>query len=440
MNKLLLIIIAVSVCFSQTTPDLTSKQRYLNGFVDGSRPYRGINVKPVWEIGYYGQGIQVADIQYDWDLDHEDLQDKNIQVHYDNIDAGQQQHGTNAIGIIGADKNDFGMTGIAYGCELSVWDIYDEMAQLASWGRSIRGAADALSEGDIIQLEVSLATSSSSPPLPAEINPALHEAIKYAVNKGIIVLQASGNGATNLDYSGDMPSDDNGSIMVGNGSLMQERIVTNNYISGGNYGKRVNLQAWGDTVVATLGTWSWTGVTPISGFHGETFGNNDQRAYCYQFSGTSSALPIVTGVVAVVQSFAKDSLGYTLTSQEMRDLLIRSGHPQDSSSVSGHIGPIPDAFRAIKYLTGDTLGTDITNKNINSNNNFVTLKENILYLNPNLKNREIKIININGQTVKSISLEKEAKINLKSLKLSKGFYIINYTEGIRNRSVKWHNR
>ena len=177
----------------------------------------------------------------------------------------------------------------------------------------------------------------------------------------MIVLQAAGNGDSDLDRAGEMPYDDNGSIMVGNGNINQVRMKTSpsNAVAGSNYGNRVDVQAWGDTVVATLGTWSnWNGVTPISGFHGETFGGSDQTAYCYQFSGTSSALPIVSGVCAVIQQFAKDSLGYTLTSEEMRDLLVETGHPQDLSSVSGKIGPIPDALAAIKKLTDDTSKKD----------------------------------------------------------------------------------
>lgn len=439
MKKLILVLGLVSICFSQTTPDLTDKQRYLNGEVNGSVPYRGINVKPVWELGYHGQDIHVADIQYDWDLDHEDLIDKNIQTYYDNVDAGQQQHGTNAIGIIGAVKNSFGMTGIAYSCEMSVWDIYDEMLGQANWGRSIKAAADQLNPGDIIQLEVSLATP-TSPPLPAEINPLLHSAIKYAVSKGIIVLQAAGNGNTNLNTVNDMPYDDNGSIMVGNGSLTQVRMKTNSYISGSNYGDRVDVQAWGDTVVATLGTYNYSGVTPIEGFHGVTFGNSDQRAYTYQFSGTSSALPIVTGVVAVIQSFAKDSLGYTLTSQEMRDLLIKSGHPQDSSSVSGHIGPIPDAEKAIKILTGDTLGVNISNAFITHNHKPIKINNNTLFAFNNDKNLKFDIIDFTGKKINSISLNGTEKFNLKTLNLAKGFYLINLRNSGSKKSIKWFYR
>lgn len=436
MKKFLLILFATSIVFSQSTPDLTEKQRYLNGKVEGSTPYRGINIKPIWELGYHGQDIHVADVQYDWDLDHEDLIDKNIEAYHDNVNAQQQQHGTNAIGIIGAVNNGFGMTGIAYSCEMSVWDIYDEMLGDATWGRSIRDAADLLNPGDIIQLEVSLATP-SSPPLPAEINPLLHNAIKYAVSKGIIVLQAAGNGNTNLNNVNEMPYDDNGSIMVGNGSLTQVRMKTNSYISGSNYGDRVDVQAWGDTVVATLGTYNYSGVTPIEGFHGVTFGNSDHRAYTYQFSGTSSALPIVTGVVAVIQSFAKDSLGYTLTSQEMRDLLIRSGHPQDSSVVSGHIGPIPDAERAIKILTGDTLNVNISKTFITYNNNPIRINNNEIVASKNDKNIKFDIIDFKGQKIQTVNLNGNERFDLETLKLAKGFYFVSLKNSKIKKSLKW---
>ena len=72
------------------------------------------------------------------------------------------------------------------------------------------------------------------------------------------------------------------------------------------------------------------------------------RDYTNEFSGTSSASPIVAGAAVLLQSHAKRE-GRTLTPREVRELLQRTGSPQ-AGNTGEQIGPRPDLRRALEAL------------------------------------------------------------------------------------------
>ena len=86
-----------------------------------------------------------------------------------------------------------------------------------------------------------------------------------------------------------------------------------------NYGKILNVQAWG-WHVTTLG-------------YGDAQGGASENTwYTLRFSGTSSASPIVTGSVACLQGRAKSKNGGPLTPAKVRNILMASGTPQESGT------------------------------------------------------------------------------------------------------------
>jgi hypothetical protein len=159
------------------------------------------------------------------------------------------------------------------------------------------------------------------------------DAIKSATARGIIVVEAAGNGSMDLDssiYGGAFNRlvRDSGAIIVGAGS------------SGGrvplcftNFGSRVDLQGWGENV-ATLGR----GDIRING-------TDDRQWYSTSFSGTSSASPIVVGAAASIQGLRKNRGLGAFTSTAMRDFLRQTGVPQASNPKQ--IGPLPNLRAAI---------------------------------------------------------------------------------------------
>jgi hypothetical protein len=82
-------------------------------------------------------------------------------------------------------------------------------------------------------------------------------------------------------------------------------------------------------------------------------GANEKTWYTHRFSGTSSASPIVTGAVAVLQGIAKAKHGAPLTPAQVRTILMQSGTPQQPGPgvpLAQRIGPLPNLEAAVKLV------------------------------------------------------------------------------------------
>jgi subtilisin family serine protease len=166
---------------------------------------------------------------------------------------------------------------------------------------------------------------------------ANYDAIASATANGRIVVEAGGNGATNLDdsvYGGvfNRMVRDSGAILVGAGESYQRSPTCFT-----NFGSRIDMHGWGWNVV-TLG-------------YGDLFNPGDENQwYTSQFNGTSSASPIVTGAAAsVVGASLAEGQGYGYRSPaEIRKILRDTGTPQPSDYRN--IGPLPNLAQAIPRI------------------------------------------------------------------------------------------
>lgn len=190
---------------------------------------------------------------------------------------------------------------------------------------------DRLRRGDVIYLAAYRpGPNAPDPPqgpkgfIPLEFWPAEFVAIRYAVNKGIVVVEAAGNGLENLDapiYNRrptgfptwwrnpfNLRNPSSGAILVGAG-CPPPGVHGRNHgtdcscLSFSNYSSRVDCQGWGMEVTST-------GYGDLQG------GVNQDLWYTDIFNGTSSASPIVTGGVLCVQGIRKKRERQFLTSLE----------------------------------------------------------------------------------------------------------------------------
>jgi hypothetical protein len=155
-------------------------------------------------------------------------------------------------------------------------------------------------------------------------------------NKGVIVVEAAGNGAENLDdpiYSVRPPgfpaawtnpfnraNRDSGAIIVGAGAPPpgthgRDHGPDRSRLDFSNYGASVDAQGWGREVTTT-------GYGHLQG------GSDENLWYTDRFSGTSSASPIVVGAVACVQANRKAKGQALHTPAQMRNRLRTTGSPQ----------------------------------------------------------------------------------------------------------------
>ncbi|GET36118.1 S8 family serine peptidase [Microseira wollei] len=251
-----------------------------------------VNAPEVWNRGYTGEGIVVAVIDSGVDYTHPDLDD-NIWVNSDEIpgngkdddgngyiddirgwdfvnrdndpmDINGDGHGTHVAGIIAAEKNDFGVTGVALNAKIMPVRVLDSFGGTeADIAAGIRYAVD--NGADVINL-------SWGGPFTS---PEEAQAIQYAFNKGVVVVTAAGNdGGLQPVYPGRYATD----FGITVGSIDRNHAMP--YYS--NHAGTTPL----DYVVAP-------GVDVRSTFPGNRYES---------ISGTSMAAPYVAGVAALVLS------------------------------------------------------------------------------------------------------------------------------------------
>ena len=331
----------------------------------------GIGVRWVWRHTPAGEAnVGFMDLEQGWlayddgrgQMAHEDL-DLDLEtalVFGDNLHGFgdyRGHHGTAVLGeVLATQGNEKGVFGISKGVRavqlVSHWDASQE-----AWGNvanAIRHAIDRLDAGDVLLLEVQRSY------LPTEVDPADRDAIRLAVAHGIIVIEAAGNGNTNLDRYVDELGQrvlarrhpqfrESGALMVAAArSAWPHNRLSGRMGVGSNHGSRIDCFAHGDRVVTA-------GYGDVSGYL-EPPGVGEQeaaeRSYT-NFGGTSSAAPIVAGAALLVQGVRVRLAGTRLSPWEMRRLLSdpRIGTRQ-GRGVRGRIGVMPDLRRILRERLG----------------------------------------------------------------------------------------
>ena len=321
-------------------------------------PPNGIGAMEVWSLpGALGQKIRICDIEGDWKLNHEDLPSGINLIGGTRIGSlSWRNHGTAVLGEMISQPGIRGTTGISYKAKAFVHSAV--IGGVFNAAQAIRNASRRLRAGDVILIELHAPHPTTNQYVAMQFWPDVFSAIRTATAKGISVVEAAGNGGQNFQkavYRGSLLQKDSGAIVVGAGvpptNYFDEfgpdwgfpkhsRIgAPRSRIWFSNYGKIVNVQAWG-WHVTTLG-------------YGDAQGGTERRWYTHRFSGTSSASPIVTGAVACLQGRSKAKNGDPMTPAQVRRLLIRTGTSQAPSRgrpVSQKIGPQPNLVKAIRRV------------------------------------------------------------------------------------------
>ncbi|MEG3863388.1 S8 family serine peptidase [Microcoleus sp. herbarium12] len=175
-----------------------------------------INAPEVWNQNITGNGIVVAVVDTGVDYNHPDL-DGNIWrnageipgngidddrngfiddirgwdfVSGDNnpMDLDWDGHGTHVAGAIAAERNNFGITGIAYNAKIMPVRVLPSFGS-GEWNNVAAGIRYAADNGaNVINLSLGSGFSPST-----QVNDAIESAIQYANNKGSVVVMSAGN-------------------------------------------------------------------------------------------------------------------------------------------------------------------------------------------------------------------------------------------------------
>jgi hypothetical protein len=289
-----------------------------------------------------GAGVRFVDLERGWTLDHEDLADARVALL-----SGKNQdyngHGTAVLGqVVGVD-NKRGGIGIAPGAMarvVSQWRADGTYSTAAA----ILGATQAMGAGDVLLLEAQTSYGEQED-LPVEVETAVFDAIRYATEAGIIVIEPAGNGGHDLDEfrtgddravlkRGSADFRDSGAIMVGAASAA----VPHGRLDFSCHGSRVDCFAWGEAIFTTGD--GWTG--------------NARDTYTHGFGGTSGASPIVAGAAVLLQSWRKRAKGAVFTPGIVRSLLTDPATATASANrAEDRIGVMPDLRAILERLMED---------------------------------------------------------------------------------------
>jgi len=322
------------------TPDFTNQQGYRANSPTGIGAHTILSTS-----GASGVGITVLDIEWGWDFGHEDIASLTAAslVGPPISNPSYNNHGVAACGIIAADADGAGVTGLSPDIALKVATDYPAAGY--SVANAITAGMPSLQAGDIILLEAQTFT-----PLglgPTEWNQADFDAILIATNLGIITVEAAGNGGVNLDDPAlnglfNISVRDSGAIIVGasNGSSLSRAGFS-------SYGARVTANGWGASVTTT----GYGGLFSAPG--------TSLQDYTSTFSGTSSASPIVTAAVIAVRGAADAQLDPSaaagLDAITIRTLIENTGTP---IATIGSRPNSTDLLTAANILRGLTVRTE----------------------------------------------------------------------------------
>ena len=324
---------------------LSARQGYLDAAPDA------VDAEYAWNYeGGDGEGQAIVDVEHGWVLEHEDLKDHGLDLFYGE-NRTSYDHGASVLGVVAAVDNDLGCVGIAP----HVASVRCSSPYQADGSYTIPGAIEAAIErmafGDVLLLELQSdyepMAGTLYPYAPVELDPAVFDAIRLATACGIVVVEAAGNGAVDLDavkdasgarrISRDVPASflDSGAIVVGCASAAEPHTS----LGSSCHGSRVDCYAWGEKVTTLSGDGTKTTAT----------------VYRDDFEDTSAASAIIAGVALVAQGVAEASLGWRLTPWQMRAVLAdpANGTPLATGETE-RLGVMPNLCKILDDVLGVT--------------------------------------------------------------------------------------
>jgi hypothetical protein len=180
-------------------------------------------------------------------------------------------HGTHVAGIIAAENNEIGITGVATNTLILPIKVFKKGKMSATVDRIAKGIVYAVDNGaKIINLSLGWPKSFE--------NKLIHKAVKYAFDNNVLIVAAAGNNSNNARIS---PCNYQGVICVGATNAKGE-IATFS-----NYGSNVDILAPGDFILSTIPKSITSRFYNLKGY--------DIK------NGTSQAAPMVAGYLSVLK-------------------------------------------------------------------------------------------------------------------------------------------
>lgn len=314
-----------------------------------------VSAPEAWAKGYTGKGVVVAVLDTGVDINHVDLKDNIWTNPNDDTKEGyagdihgwnfvdnnndvmdKAGHGTHVSGTIAGEKNDYGVTGIAYDAKIMPVKVLDDTGS-GSYDSITKGIYYAVDHGANV-INMSLGGGGT--------NQTMQDALNYASSKGVIVVMAAGNDG-------------------GASPIYPARYAKNTGVAVGAVDKNGKLADFSNRAGSQqLAYVTAPGVSIYS-----TVPNNNYETY----SGTSMAAPHVAGVVALMLSANR-----SLSDGQVRQILA------DTSKSSGNDSTIPsfnfgDIFSGFNPFSNSIESSNYSNRFYNFTSGIGTTENNVIF-------------------------------------------------------------
>ncbi|MBI1302497.1 MAG: S8 family serine peptidase [Phycisphaera sp.] len=253
------------------------------------------------------------------------------------------QHGTATLGQVVAGDNGFGVRGIANEAQGYFFPIvsFEEGSRAQN---AIVSALEIFEPGDVIN------HSWGSPPdRPLPAIPQYYTLIALGTDLGVTSVVSAGN--SNCPIQPQAGEADSGVFIVGAGSPGRRALETgcpgvqaslgrfmrlpfSNYSDPEEELATVHVFAWGQAVTTVGYGDLFVGANGLPPGVTDPENINRLRMYTDEFSGTSSAAPIIAGAVANVQAYAKQMYGAALPPLTLRGIFTSNGEEQAPLAIS----------------------------------------------------------------------------------------------------------
>jgi hypothetical protein len=190
-------------------------------------------------------------------------------------------HGTHVAGIIAAKNNTIGIQGIANNAKILPVKVFPSKKDNTSASSTV----DRIAKAIIYSADMNSSVINLSLGWPRSMdNTLVREAVKYAQDKGAIIVAAAGNNSNIATIS---PCNYKNVICVGATNPIGK------WTNFSNYGSNVDILAPGEQILSTFPTTLVSNVFAIKGY--------DIK------NGTSQSAPIISGVLSYLKGIAPDA-------------------------------------------------------------------------------------------------------------------------------------
>jgi Ca2+-binding RTX toxin-like protein/subtilisin-like proprotein convertase family protein len=323
---------------SETVPAEVALNRLWHLGVESDGLSRTLNVQPAWR-DYTGRGVDVWVLDDGFDYTHPDLRNydatRDVDLQQGDANAAPRyaadNHGTAVMGLIGAANDGKNAVGVAYDATLIGIRGYSDSAEsqttvdgyIDNRAEAIRRAADG--GGDVLNMSNGYSGLTNYFDAQADTRAAT-AAVDYAVEHGrgglgLNLVQSAGNFGQ-YAFNANVSTGSNDPRMIIVGALDRHGNAESYSTSGASL------------LVSAFGTRGEVVTTDRTGAEGYT-----PTGQMREFSGTSAAAPMVSGVVALMLE-ANPELGW----RDVQDVLAYSARqvgsvaavsPNDSGLLNG---------------------------------------------------------------------------------------------------------